>query len=341
MAVGVEKDAPRLPKKIIIDTDPGIDDTMAILLAFLSPLELDVVGITTVFGNVRTPTATANALSLCELAGREDVPVAHGEEVTLRGVEKIRVADFVHGSDGMGNTNQQPPRGKPTGKVAAQFLVDAVRSSPGQITVVALGPLTNVARALQLDPSFPRNVAEIVILGGAFFTNGNVNPAAEANIFGDPDAADAVFTCGAKCTVIGINITHQVTLSVKDMEDIRDSKGPFGRFIHETSQFYYQYHKESYGMDAVYLHDPTTMVAAMDDSLFTFHEGVVRVQLDGIAKGLTLLNSTNKVWNVPTAWCGLPPVRVAVTVDADAISALVKQRLSTPPPSKAHRDPAV
>ncbi|CAI5477105.1 unnamed protein product [Closterium sp. Yama58-4] len=340
MAVGVEKDTSRLPKRIIIDTDPGIDDTMAILLAFLSPEQLRVEGITTVFGNVRTPTATANALRLCELAGREDVPVAHGEEVTLRGVEKIRVADFVHGTDGMGNTNQQPPRGKPIDKGAAQFLVDTVRASPGQITVVALGPLTNLAKALQLDPSFPQHVAEIIILGGAFFTNGNVNPAAEANIFGDPDAADAVFTCGAKCTVIGINITHQVTLSVRDMEDIRDSKGPFGRFLYDTSQFYYRYHKESYGMDAVYLHDPTTMVAAMDDSLFTFHEGVVRVQLDGIAKGLTLLNNTNKVWNTPTAWCGIPPVRVAVTVDADAVSALVKQRLSAPAPPTLHLNPA-
>eukprot|EP00897_Mesotaenium_endlicherianum_P004527 jgi/Mesen1/4101/ME000216S03359 len=316
------------PKKIIIDTDPGIDDAMAILFAFQSP-ELDVVGLTTIFGNVRTPTATSNALHLCELAGRPDVPVAQGELRTLMGLEKVRVADFVHGADGLGNTHPPPPKGAAVRQSAPEFLVEMAKKHPKEITVVALGPLTNLAKAITLDASFVDNVAQIVVLGGAFFANGNVNPAAEANIFGDPEAADAVFTCGADVLAVGINITHQVVLTAKDLDDIRDSDGPYGKYIHACSQFYLEYHREAYQFDAVYLHDPTTMVAALDaaQDLFTFKEGAVRVQLDGIMRGITLMNNTDKLWVFETPWSHKPLVKVAVTVDAPRVSALVKERL--------------
>ncbi|KAH9532207.1 hypothetical protein CY35_19G078200 [Sphagnum magellanicum] len=183
------------PKKVIIDTDPGIDDAMAILFAFQSP-ELDVIGLTTTYGNVKTTMATNNALHLCELAGREGVPVSQGLLTSLRGAAKERIADFVHGSDGLGNTYPPPPKTKAIDTFAPDFLIEKVNQYPGE--------------AVELDPTFAKKVGQIVILGGAFAVNGNVNPAAEANIFGDPEAADIVFICGANILVIGINITHQV-----------------------------------------------------------------------------------------------------------------------------------
>ncbi|XP_042967635.1 probable uridine nucleosidase 2 isoform X1 [Carya illinoinensis] len=202
------------PKKIIIDTDPGIDDAMAIFLALRSP-EVELIGLTTVFGNVYTTLATRNALHLLEVAGRTDIPVAEGSHVTINKDTKPRVADFVHGADGLGNQNFPPPKGKAIEQSAAAFLIEQANLYPGKVTVVALGALTNIALAIQQDPAFSKNIGQIILLGGAFAINGNVNPAAEANIFGDPDAADIVFTSGADVLAVGLNVTHQVILTAK------------------------------------------------------------------------------------------------------------------------------
>ncbi|KAL2903999.1 putative uridine nucleosidase 2 [Bienertia sinuspersici] len=168
-------------KKLIIDTDPGIDDAMAIFVALQSP-EVEVIGLTTIYGNVYTTLATRNALHLLEVAERSDIPVAEGSHVTITKGTKLRIADFVHGADGLGNQNFPPPKGKPIEQSAADFLVEQANKYPGEVTLVALGPLTNVALAIQLDPEFAKNIGNIVILGGAFAVNGNVNPAAEANV---------------------------------------------------------------------------------------------------------------------------------------------------------------
>uniref|UniRef100_A0A8I6YCI9 Inosine/uridine-preferring nucleoside hydrolase domain-containing protein n=1 Tax=Hordeum vulgare subsp. vulgare TaxID=112509 RepID=A0A8I6YCI9_HORVV len=168
-------------KKVIIDTDPGIDDAMAIFVALRST-ELEVVGLTTIFGNVYTALATRNALHLLETAGRTDIPVAEGSHVTIKKATKLRIASFVHGSDGLGNQNFHPPIGKAVEQSVAAFLVEQANLYPGQVTVVALGPLTNLALAVELDPSFPKKIGQIIILGGAYSVNGNVNPAAKANV---------------------------------------------------------------------------------------------------------------------------------------------------------------
>ncbi|KAF5956323.1 hypothetical protein HYC85_003548 [Camellia sinensis] len=234
------------------------DDAMAIFVALRSP-EVEVIGLTTIYGNVYTTLATRNALHLLEVAGRTDIPVAEGSHVTITKGTKLRIADFVHGADGLGNQNFPPPEGKPIEQSAAAFLVQQANLYPGKVTVVALGPLTNIAlvayrvyrliQAIQLDPAFAKIIGQIVVLGGAFAVNGNVNPAAEANIscsllmcvdmvwdcdfrnqnqlslftsfvhglngqiFGDPDAADIVFTSGADVLAVGINVTHQVVLT--------------------------------------------------------------------------------------------------------------------------------
>eukprot|EP00250_Pteridium_aquilinum_P019008 c24251_g2_i1 orf=1557-2528(-) len=317
---------PKARKKLIIDTDPGIDDAMAIFMAFHSP-EVEVIGLTTIFGNVPTSLATHNALHLLEVIGREDVPVAQGSSMSIKSVPKIRVADFVHGKDGLGNTNPSSPKKEALDLSAKDFLVKMANTFPGEVTVVALGPLTNIALAMEADPMFARNVKQIVVLGGAFFVNGNVNPACEANILGDPEAADIVFTSGADILVVGINITHQVVLTDKDLMRLGQSDSVFAKYVYKIAEVYFAYHHEAYDIQGVYLHDPTALAAALDPSLFTFAAGVVRVQLDGISKGMTIFNNTGKRWSEVTAWCNKPMVKVAVTVDGNRISSMLMERL--------------
>ncbi|KAK1319663.1 putative uridine nucleosidase 2 [Acorus calamus] len=218
------EEAANVKKKIIIDTDPGIDDAMAIFVALQSP-EVEVIGLTTIYGNVYTTLATRNALHLLEVAGRTDIPVAEGSHVTITKGTKLRIANFVHGADGLGNQNFPPPKGKPIRQSAVEFLVEQANLHPGKITVVALGPLTNIALAIQRDPGFMKNIGQIVLLGGAFSVNGSVNPAAETNIFGDPDAADIVFTSGADILAVGINVTHQVVFTGM----VRSQNGPISQ----------------------------------------------------------------------------------------------------------------
>ncbi|KAH7572713.1 hypothetical protein ACOSP7_006022 [Xanthoceras sorbifolium] len=314
------------PKKIIIDTDPGIDDAMAIFLALKSP-EVEVIGLTTIYGNVYTTLATRNALHLLEVAGRTDIPVAEGSHVTLAKGTKLRIADFVHGGDGLGNQNFPPPNGKPIKQSAAAFLVEQANLYPGKVTVVALGPLTNIALAIQLDPAFAKNIGQIVLLGGAFAVNGNVNPAAEANIFGDPDAADVVFISGADVVAVGINVTHQVVMTDADRDKLAQSKGKFAQYLCQILEVYFSYHHDAYATKGVYLHDPTALLVAVDPSLFTYMEGVVRVQSSGITRGLTVFYNGQKRFAEITEWNNKPTVKVAVTVDAPAVVRLVMDRL--------------
>ncbi|XP_031390739.1 probable uridine nucleosidase 2 isoform X2 [Punica granatum] len=299
---------------------------MAIFVALRSP-EVEVIGLTTVYGNVYTTLATRNALHLLEIAGRTDIPVAEGSHVTITNGTKLRIADFVHGADGLGNQNFPPPNGKPIEQSAVDFLIEQANLYPGEVTVVALGPLTNVALAIERDPSFAKKIGQIVLLGGAFSVNGNVNPAAEANIFGDPDAADVVFTSGADVLAVGINVTHQVIMTDADREKLARSGGKFAQYLCRILDVYFAYHREAYFMNGVYLHDPTAILAAINPSLVTITEGVVRVQTTGITGGLTILYNRQKRFAEVTEWSDKPVVKVAVTVDAHAVVKLMMERL--------------
>ncbi|KAI7997746.1 Uridine nucleosidase 1 [Camellia lanceoleosa] len=241
-------------EKIIIDTDPGIDDSVAIFMAFQTP-QLEVLGLTTIFGNVTTEDATRNALIL---GGTPDV------------------AYFIHGSDGLGNTNLPPPKSKKIEKTASEFLVDMVSEYPGQVSIVALGPLTNLALAVKKDSSFASKVKRVVILGGSFFALGNVNPAAETNIYGDPEAADIVFTSGANIVITGINITRQVIMTDADLDELRQSEGRHAQLLSTMCKCYRDWHVESLGVYGIFLHDPVSFVALVRPDLFTY-KGVVRV----------------------------------------------------------------
>lgn len=328
--VSVQLPAPKEPvrTKLIIDTDPGIDDAMAIFMAFQSP-ELEVIGLTTIFGNGPIPLVTRNALYLCEVAGLTSMPIAEGCSEPLKGGAP-RVADFAHGSDGLGNTFPPEPKMRTIDKSAVDFLIEKVKEFPHEVTVLALGPLTNIAKAIQKDQSFASNVNKIFVLGGSFLASGNVNPAAEANIYGDPDAADLVFTSGADIVVIGINLTTQLKLTEADLLEIRDAKGRFGKYVYDMCKFYKNWHIESDGLDGIFLHDPGCLAALLDPSLFTYRKGALRVETQGICTGHTLLDLGLKKWSGSNAWTNQPLVSVGWTVDAQGTVALVKERLKRP-----------
>lgn len=315
-------------EKVIIDTDPGIDDSMTILMAFQTP-EIEILGLTTIFGNVSTEDATRNALLLCEIAGRSGLPVAQGSDEPLkRG--KPRIADFIHGSDGLGNISLPPPKGKKIEKGAAEFLVDKVSEFPNEVSILALGPLTNLALAIKRDSSFASKVKRIVVLGGAFFASGNVNPAAEANIYGDPEAADIVFTCGADILVVGINITTQVCLKDSDLLELRNSKGRYAQLLCDMCQFYRDWHVKSDGVYGIFLHDPVCFAALVRPDLFSFKKGVVRVETQGICVGHTLMDQGLKNWNSSNPWSGYSPISVAWSVDVPRVIPFVKELLMKP-----------
>ncbi|XP_059646711.1 uridine nucleosidase 1 [Cornus florida] len=315
-------------EKIIIDTDPGIDDSMAILMAFQSQ-QLEILGLTTVFGNVSTEDATRNALLLCEIAGRPGLPVAEGSPEPLKGGIP-RVADFVHGSDGLGNIFLPPPNSKKIEKTASEFLVEKVSEYPGEVSILALGPLTNLALAVKRDSSFASKVKRVVVLGGAFFALGNVNPAAEANIYGDPEAADVVFTSGANIVVVGINITTQVKLTDADLSELKQSEGRYAKLLSNMCKFYRDWHVASDGFHGIFLHDPVSFLALIRPDLFTYKSGVVRVETQGICVGHTLMDQGLKKWNANNPWSGYSPVSVAWTVDVDKVLTYVKLLLMRP-----------
>ncbi|KAK4481173.1 hypothetical protein RD792_012054, partial [Penstemon davidsonii] len=304
------------------------DDSMAILMAFQSP-ELDILGLTTIFGNVTTEDATRNALLLCEIAGCPDVPVAEGSPEALKRGEP-RIADFIHGSDGMGNTFIPPPKTKKSDQSAPEFLVDKVSEYPGEVSILALGPLTNLALAVKRDSSFASKVKRIVILGGAFFALGNVNPAAEANIYGDPEAADIVFTCGANIDVVGINITTQVKMTDMHLDKLRQSSGKYAQLISDMCKFYRDWHVKSDGVYGIFLHDPVSFVALVRPDLFTFKKGVVRVETQGICVGHTLMDQGLKKWNSSNPWSEFSPVSVAWTVNVEEVLNYVTEILMKP-----------
>ena len=198
-------------KRLIIDTDPGVDDSMAILLALRSP-EVQVEALTVVFGNGGVEQTTANALRVLEIARRADIPVISGANMPL--LRPYRGKGYrVHGRDGLGDTNLPPSKSQPQPGHAAEYLVSRIMDEPGQLTLVAVGPLTNLALAVSLEPQIAQNVQEVIIMGGAATGPGNASPVAEANIHNDPEAAKVVFHAGWPLTMVGLDVTRKTVIS--------------------------------------------------------------------------------------------------------------------------------
>lgn len=309
--------------KVIIDTDPGIDDSWALLLAIRSP-EVQILGVTTLYGNVTTKMATKNALYILELFGRPDVPVVQGSETSLTGEPQNHIADFVHGDDGFGNTRRSNPRGTAVpGKTAAEFIVETVNAhDPGEVTVIALASATNVAMAMRLDPGMAKRGLRVVHLGGAFRVNGNVNPAAEANVFCDPEAADELYGSGADVTVIGLDVTERLFLTRADLDAMRTTNDESTNFLRDISEFYVQFHERAVepSFSGMFMHDPAAVLLAFRPDLFTIERGAVRVECEkgALCRGQTVFDEGVKRWTFANAWTEEGRGRVGVAVDVDA-----------------------
>lgn len=313
-----------MERKIIIDTDPGVDDALAIFLALSCP-EIEVMGLTTIFGNVTTETASQNALRISEMLGCSDIPVAQGALKPLKG-EFTGRAYFVHGENGLGDVALPEPKGKIRDQTAAQFIVDTVLKNPHEVTLVVLGPQTNLALALELNPKIAGLVKEVVIMGGVINENGNVNPVAEANIIADPEAADKVLTAPWPVVLIGLDVTRKIIMTDEYLGKIKNVKNKFGEFFYQASRFYLNFYQTYMKMNGICGHDPSTIVYLLRPDLFEVKKGAVRVMTEGLARGLTVMDQ-RQAWYGKNAWSDLPKVQVALGVDAKGVLNVILSRL--------------
>lgn len=309
--------------RLIIDTDPGIDDAMALFAALASP-ELEVAGLTTVFGNVTTEVATRNALTLLDIAGRPDIPVAGGAAAPLA-MDYLGAIPHIHGEDGLGDGGSLPsPTGAPVDVSAAEFLC---RAAPGA-TILAIGPLTNLALALRLRPDLDTLVEQVVVMGGNALGPGNATPAAEANIMNDPEAADVVFGARWPVTMVGLDVTHQVVLPRAGVEALTAGDTPAARLLAQATPLYQSFLAKVSGLDGgIYLHDPSAVAYLLDPGLFRTERWPVRVETQGFSRGKTWPSIGDTDDAAPLAWRGRPLVNVCVGVDAPGVLDLITSRL--------------
>jgi len=322
--------ATSLPRKVILDTDPGVDDAMALYYALAHP-DIEVVGITTTFGNVWVEQSSANALYLCALAGCR-IPVAQGAPRPLVKTTEPP-PDFIHGADGLGNLSQRRPHTRRLdARNAARFMVDMARQHPGDITLVAVGPLSNLAAALQLEPELPSLVREVVLMGGTVIESGNVSPVAEANIWNDPHAADIVFTAGWELTMVGLDVTHQVIVPLQLFEQIAArQKHPATDTLLQAVRFYsafYGQHEPLVGqVVGCYGHDVLALVVLTRPELFTMQRGRVRVAVDGLAQGQTMMQRKAVTYPQQGWHEEIPHTQVCMAVQAQACLAEIAATL--------------
>jgi uridine nucleosidase len=312
-------------ESIIFDTDPGIDDAMALLLALRSP-EINILGLTTIFGNTTTEGTTRNALNLLNFAGRTDIPVARGAAVPLV-VPLGRTGEFVHGPDGMGGIGWNEVHNKDQKldpRHAAQFIVDTVMARPGEVTLVPVGPLTNIALALQLEPRIARFVKRVVLMGGTVLKAGNVSPTAEANVHNDPHASALVFGAGWDLTMIGLDVTEATLIDEPFFEALRLSKNRFGQFIGDIVPFYQGFHSAAYGLEngSTNTHDPSAIMYLVDPTLFRIRRYSVKVPVDGISAGSVIADRRGSFFDTPK-------VGIAMQVDSHRLLSIFKERLTS------------
>ncbi len=309
-------------RKIIIDTDPGQDDAVAILLALASPEELDVVAITTVAGNVPLPLTTRNALMMCELAGRTDVPVYAGSDGPM--VRDLVTAEYVHGATGIDGAGLPEPTMEVRQRHAVDAIVDIVMAAePGEISLCPLGPLTNVGQALVKEPRIADRLGEIILMGGGFFEGGNTTPAAEFNIYVDPQAADIVFQSGVSITMMPLDVTHKALTSPERLARFAAITSPAGKAVHGMLDFFERFDIEKYGSEGGPLHDPCVIAYLLDPGLFGGKNVSVRIETNSeMTMGMTVIDW----WGVTAE---APNAMVMDQIDADGFYELLADRIAT------------
>ncbi|CCV16225.1 nucleoside hydrolase [Mesorhizobium sp. STM 4661] len=307
------------PRKIIIDTDPGQDDAVAILLA-LGSNELEIVGITAVAGNVPLKLTEKNARKICELAGRPDIKVYAGAIRPL--VRELVTAEEVHGKTGLNGPDLPEPKMKLQNQYAVDFIVETLmKEQSGTITLCALGPLTNVALALIREPKIAPRIKEIVLMGGGFFEGGNVTPTAEFNIYVDPQAADVVFKSGIPIVMMPLDATHKALTTVKRTQAFRKLGTRVGTATAEMLEFFERFDEEKYGTDGGPLHDPCVIAYLLTPGLFKGRNCNVTVETASeLTMGMTVID-----------WWGVTKrpknAMVMRDIDHDAFFALLVERL--------------
>ncbi len=309
-----------MSRKIIIDTDPGIDDAMLILATLHSP-EFKVLGLTTVFGNAQVEDCALNGLRLVELEGNGHIPVTKGCGKGLI-IPTEEVGTHVHGLDGMGNTNQPLPKNKIDPRHAAQFIIDTVLANPGEVTLVPVGPLTNIALALHLEPKIISLVKEVVLMGGSAYAPGNISPVAEANIAHDPHAAALVYGAGWKVTMLGLDVTTKVAMTTDYLERIYQHNTPATRLLQQILPCYQGFHDLFYGMNGtIHTHDPSCLAYLLDPDLYTTQSLPMFVETNGRCAGQTIPDPKQQ-------WGRLAEVNVCLEVNSQGVLDLLFDRLT-------------
>jgi purine nucleosidase len=254
-------------RKVIIDCDPGQDDAVMLLLALACPDEFDILGITTVAGNVPLDLTQRNARIMCELAGRTDVPVFAGCDKPMR--HELITAENVHGKTGIDGVAVYQPAMPLQEQHAVDFIIETLLGAKNDsITLVPTGPLTNIGKAMSRQPDILPKIREIVLMGGAMREGGNTTPSAEFNILEDPDAAQIVMQCGRPLTIVPLDVTHQALVSQIRIEQIRALDTPVGTAVVGMMEFFNRFDSEKYGSDGAPLHDPCTIAYLLQPELF-------------------------------------------------------------------------
>ena len=303
--------------KIILDTDPGIDDAMAIFFAFQAK-EIEVLGLTTVYGNVPAEMAAQNGLALVELAGL-DIPVCKGVARPWVG-EESTYAHFVHGDDGFGNINHPPTTRTLDPRPSAQFIIDMARKYPGEITIVAVGPLGNLALALRLEPALPSLVKAVNIMGGAAFVPGNVTPIAEANIWNDAYAAEIVFAADWEVNMFGLDVTYDVPFKPEFIESLATVNPVLGGFVAKAAKFYSDFYSQGKEERVCFFHDAFPIAYLLQADLFEMTPGHMRIGTDNLHKGQTSFAPKNTTMS--SFWLDTNMLNVATKVNHAALSQL-------------------
>jgi inosine-uridine nucleoside N-ribohydrolase len=298
--------------RVLLDCDPGHDDAIALLLALASP-ELDLVGITTVAGNQTLEKTTANALRVLEHVGLTGIPVAAGANRPL--IREPHVAAHVHGETGLDGPDLPAPRGSPVEQHAVDLLAEHVAGA----TLVAVGPLTNVALLLALRPE--ARPERIVLMGGAI-AEGNITPAAEFNIWADPEAAARVFASGIDVTMVGLDVTHKALMTPAHADELR-SAGRAGKLVAELFDFYHGFHQRTYGLPGSPIHDALALAHVFDPSLLELRDRHVAIDCESqLSRGRTVVDVWQRTGNKPNA-------HVAVEVDGERFVRILVERISS------------
>jgi inosine-uridine nucleoside N-ribohydrolase len=305
-----------VPTPIVLDCDPGHDDAIALLLALASP-EVDLLGVTTTYGNQTLEKTTENALRVLELVGRADVPLASGADRPLE--RELVVAAHVHGESGLDGPALPPASTEPISHDAVGFIAERVGAADRPVTLVPTGPLTNVAR--YLDAHGADRIERIVLMGGAI-AEGNFTPAAEFNVWCDPEAARRVFSSGVDVTMVGLDVTHKAILGPAVEERLR-ADGRTGTFVAELNVFFSRYHRDTYGWDGAPIHDAVAVAHVIRPGLLETRHRNVEIEVESeLTRGRTVVDLWNRTDRPPNA-------HVGVDLDVEAFFDLLVERIAS------------